>query len=266
VEPIDVVNQTPVVMPTPGVDSVARAAGPNDHAENSDSVVLVTADNMVVAGSGVKRKSRSKNPFNNNKHLKLACGSEFYPVGEEYPADLLKINEDSQDLFQFTTEIDSSNRSPSYGKEVTVVTCVLFDDVAGNKKHYNLISIPLKHLRILCKQLGITSYGSFTKQECRKAIASILKYHNKLQECGIHPRTQIGLITSSICRAVNIVFSDTFIESFRSINSGKTRKDHETRNMPKDFWSDASLAYNEVTLEKVDDNDRVSEDCQIWMD
>jgi hypothetical protein len=61
-----------------------------------------------------------------------------------------------------------------------------------------------------------------------------------------------GLMTSSICRAVNVVFSELFIESFKTVNDIKTRRDHETQNTNKTFWINAALAYNDCNDEEGD--------------
>jgi hypothetical protein len=180
-------------------------------------------------------------------------GVEIISPRFEYPPDFLKINEDSRDLFQFSTEIDPDRKSATYGKEFPVVTFVTFETTTGKKFGYDLITMWNHHLRQLARQLGVKNISSATKFECRRGIATILQYHKEIAATGIHPRTVAGLAVSSICRATNIVFSESFIESFRTINCHKTRRDHETGNMPKDFWSDASLCYNEVKMETSED-------------
>jgi hypothetical protein len=51
-------------------------------------------------------------------------------------------------------------------------------------------------------------------------------------------------MTSTVCRAVNIIFSEHFIEDFKQVNDRKTRRDHETSNLNRDFWIRASIAHN----------------------
>jgi hypothetical protein len=50
-------------------------------------------------------------------------------------------------------------------------------------------------------------------------------------------------ITSSVCRAVNVVFSADFIEDFKTVNDPKSRQEHKTKNIYKAFWICAALAY-----------------------
>ena len=41
-----------------------------------------------------------------------------------------------------------------------------------------------------------------------------------------------------------MVFSDSFVNSLKTINDKKSRYDHETGNTHKHFWIHATLAYN----------------------
>lgn len=52
------------------------------------------------------------------------------------------------------------------------------------------------------------------------------------------------LTSTSICRAINVVFSEEFIEDFKNVNDWKARKDHESKNRSKAFWIRAAIAYN----------------------
>jgi hypothetical protein len=83
-------------------------------------------------------------------------------------------------------------------------------------------------------------------------LARLFMYQDKLETSGLKPTSNAGLMTSSICRAVNVVFSEQFIESFKTVNDIKTRRDHETQNTNKAFWIDAALAYNDCDDEERD--------------
>lgn len=80
--------------------------------------------------------------------------------------------------------------------------------------------------------------------ECRKSIALSFAFQNKLVGYGLNPRTNAAKGTSSICRAVNVVFSDQFINQFLTLNDQKTQKDHEDETNFKDFWIQALEAHN----------------------
>jgi hypothetical protein len=144
-------------------------------------------------------------------------------------------------------QVDPSSRSSTYGQECLCVVSVSIPLQIANKptKHYDLEGMFLRHLRQLAKQMGLKNCGTFSKYDCRKYIGTLLKFHSSMEDHGLNPRTQVGLKTSSICRAVNVVFSSSFIESFRTVNNSKTREDHETKNTNKQFWSDATIAYND---------------------
>ncbi len=51
-------------------------------------------------------------------------------------------------------------------------------------------------------------------------------------------------MTSTVCCAVNIIFSVHFIEDFKQVNERKTCRDHETSILNRDFWIRASIARN----------------------
>ncbi len=105
----------------------------------------------------------------------------------------------------------------------------------------SLFTIPL---RTLCKNLGIANCGSKNKYELRKGIALFFSYQDKLEANGLKPSSHAGRLTSTICRAINVVFSEQFIESFKTVNDLKNRRNHETRNTNKQFWINAAMAHN----------------------
>ena len=50
--------------------------------------------------------------------------------------------------------------------------------------------------------------------------------------------------TSNLCRAINVVFSESFVNNWKNVNDKRTRINHETGNTHKHFWIHAALAYN----------------------
>jgi hypothetical protein len=50
--------------------------------------------------------------------------------------------------------------------------------------------------------------------------------------------------TNNIIRITNIIFSNDFLDSFLSLNDYKARVDHETGELPNDFWEDVLEAMN----------------------
>ena len=110
--------------------------------------------------------------------------------------------------------------------------------------NFDLKSLTVDHLRKLCTNIGIVNCGSQNKFNCRKAIATYFRYQDTLETSGLKPMSHASRVTSTICRAVNIVFSGEFIEDFKTVNDRKNRKDHETKNTSKAFWIRAALAHN----------------------
>ena len=107
-------------------------------------------------------------------------------------------------------------------------------------------------LQTLCKNLGIPNSVSQNKYECCRMLARLFLYQDKLETIGLKPTSNAGLMISSICCAVNVVFREHFIESFKTVNDIKTQHDHETQNTNKTFWINAALAYNNCNYEEGD--------------
>ena len=50
--------------------------------------------------------------------------------------------------------------------------------------------------------------------------------------------------TSNLCRAINVVFSNNFINGLKMVNDKESQHNHEMGNTHKYFWIGAALAYN----------------------
>jgi uncharacterized membrane protein YgcG len=141
---------------------------------------------------------------------------------------------------------------------------------------FDLCSVSVDHLRKLCANLGILNAGSLSKFNCRKAIAICFRKNQEEEESSsssrattidIQPTTATttfsphaassssSRVTSSVCRAVNVVFSADFVKEFQMMmmmmmNNQKLpqqQQDHETKKKnryKKAFWIRAALAYN----------------------
>ena len=55
---------------------------------------------------------------------------------------------------------------------------------------------------------------------------------------------QANQATSNLCRAINVVFSESFVNDLKTVNDKKARINHETGNTHKHFWIRTALAYN----------------------
>jgi hypothetical protein len=170
---------------------------------------------------------------------------------KDLPMSLSKLTDKDRDKFELVLEIDNNPKINNFGKEFLVAksvtlppTCPDDCDDPTNTTTYKLSSLTIDNLRKLCKNIGIVNCGSHNKYNCRKAIATYFRYQDMLLEKGMKPTSHSSRITSTVCRAINVVFSTEFVDDFKSVNDRKTRQDHETRNTNKAFWVRAALAHN----------------------
>ena len=166
------------------------------------------------------------------------------------PPELSNLTIRDRDKFVLVVEIDKTPRSVTLGQEFLVAQSVRIPGITLDPNLppcpilFNLCVLTVDNLRNLCTCLGILNAGSLSKFNCRKAIATYCRYQESLDRTGLRPTAHAARITSSVCRAVNVVFSVDFIEEFKTVNDRKGRKDHETQNTFKAFWIRAVAAHN----------------------
>ena len=172
-------------------------------------------------------------------------------VVKEIPSELVCLTDEDSSKFGMALEIDKNPKSKTYGAEFLVAQTVnvIVDD---KPVVFDLNTLTVELIRRLCKNIGVVNCGSFNKFECRKALATFLNYHDDLHNKGLSARSAAGRLTSTIIRAVNVVFSDSFRDGFLSVNDRKVRRDHETRNTHKHFWYQAAMAFNTVAEDPSD--------------
>lgn len=172
------------------------------------------------------------------------------------PPSLALLTDRDRKKFLSALEVDKSPKSSTYGQSFLCVHSVVIgggqDQEAGAETVVDLKGLFAVQLRTLCKNMGIPNSASRNKYECRRMLARLFTYQDKLETSGLKASSNAGLMTNSICRAVNVVFSEQFIESFKTVNDIKTRRDHETQNTSKTFWINAALAYNDCNDEEGD--------------
>ena len=181
----------------------------------------------------------------------MAKNSNQKPKGRKkatkpLPSDLALLTDDDRQKFTLALEIDPNQKSNRFGKEFMAAQSVCIRPASADEPPvvYNLKELLVEHVRKLCSNLGITNCGSQNNFNCRKAIATYFRYEDALDATGMKPRSHASMLTNTVCRAINVVFSDEFIEDFKTANDRKTRKDHETKNTNKAFWIQAAMAYN----------------------
>jgi hypothetical protein len=156
------------------------------------------------------------------------------------PLEVIALTDKDSDMFVISMENDPNTKSTTYGNEFSVVTSVKLKD--GGQ--YNLKSLTVEQTRVLCRNIGVLNCGSMNKFCCRKAIANFITYQSSLMMAGLNPRSNWARVTSTVLRAVNVIFSETFIDAFLTVNDRKGRKDHEIGSTCKSFWIGAALAHN----------------------
>ncbi|KAI2490486.1 hypothetical protein MHU86_24083 [Fragilaria crotonensis] len=135
---------------------------------------------------------------------------------------------------------------------------------------FDLKTLVIDHLRRFCKNVGVLNCGSLNKFDCRKALAKFLKikdpqhhYHHHQEDNTLDDEMRLSArrvaatarLTSTILRAVNVVFSDKFRNDFlrcvminNKDNGRKRTRDHDDvrRNTNRNFWHRAAMAHNMV--------------------
>ena len=153
------------------------------------------------------------------------------------------MTDDDRSRFGLALELDPNPRSKSYGSECLVAQTVRVN-VNNGEVIVDLKILIVDHLRRLCKNVGVVNCGSANKFECRKALATFIKYQDELERKGLTATSTASRLTSTICRAVNVVFSEQFVDSFFSVNDRLSRRDNESKKTHKSFWINATLAHN----------------------
>ena len=156
--------------------------------------------------------------------------------------------------FLSALEVNKSQKSSTYGQSFLCALSVVIErgEQGGAETLVDLKGLFAMQLQTLCKNLGIPNSVSQNKYECCRMLARLFLYQDKLETIGLKPTSNAGLMISSICCAVNVVFREHFIESFKTVNDIKTQHDHETQNTNKTFWINAALAYNNCNYEEGD--------------
>ena len=99
-------------------------------------------------------------------------------------------------------------------------------------------------VRVFGRNMGVPGCFSKSKFLCHVVIANHFDFHSRLGKYGLSPTARANQTTSNLCRAINVVFSDSFVNDLKTFNDKKSQHDYETSNTHKHFWIHATLAYN----------------------
>ena len=150
-------------------------------------------------------------------------------------------------------EIDPHQRSPTYGKPFCVAT-----SVKGKPPDNSVVvlnKLTTDQVCVFGRNMGVPGCFSKSKFLCCVAIAHHFDFHSRLGKYGLSPTAQANKTTHNLCRAINVVFSDSFVNGLKTVNDKKSQHDHETGNTHKHFWIHAALAYNNQQYDDVVCND-----------
>ena len=130
-------------------------------------------------------------------------------------------------------ELDPHSKNKTYGKLMHVTSRV--KGIGQNDNDIVLDHLTTDQVCLLARNIGVTNLGSKNKFVCRLAIASHFEFQHQLSSFGLSPTAQANQTTANICRAVNVIFSEQFIEDLKKVNNRKSWADHESGNTHNHF-------------------------------
>ena len=139
-------------------------------------------------------------------------------------------------------ELDPHSKSKTYGKSMCVVSRV--KGIEQNDNNVILDHLTTEQVHLFAKNIGVPNLGSKNKFICHLAMASHFEFQHQLSSFSLSPTAQANQTTANVCRAVNVIFSDQFIEELKKVNDKKSRADHDCGNTHKHFWIRVAMAYN----------------------
>ena len=147
------------------------------------------------------------------------------------------------DLIIISEEINPHQKSSTYGKPFHVATSVKGKPLDESVVIWNKLTTDQVH--VFGRNMGVP--GCFFQMEVSMLSCHCTTFQffvNGWVWYGLSPTTQVNQTTSNLCRAIIVVFSESFVNDMKTVNNRKTRIDHETGNTHKHFWICATLAYN----------------------
>ena len=139
-------------------------------------------------------------------------------------------------------ELDPHSKSKTYGKSLHVVSRI--KGSGQNDEDIVLDQLTTDQAHLFARNSGVPNLGSKNKFVCHLAIALHFEFQQQLSNFGLSPTAWANQTTANVCRAVNVIFSEQFIEDLKKVNDRKSWADHESRNTHKHFWLRVMMAYN----------------------
>ena len=152
-------------------------------------------------------------------------------------ADMTSV--DSHHLVM-SEELDPHSKSKTYGKSLHVVSRV--KGIGQNDEDIVLDQLTTDQVHLFARNIGVPNLGSKNKFVCHLAIVLHFKFQQQLSNFGLSPTAWANQTTASVCRAVNVIFSEQFIEDLKKVNDRKSQADHESVNTHNHFWIRVAMA------------------------
>ena len=148
--------------------------------------------------------------------------------------------EDDKDLIIILEEIDSHQKSSTYGKPFHVATSV--KGKPPDESVVILSKLTTDQVHVFGRSMGAPGYFSKSKFLCHVAIAQHFDCHQQLGWYGLSPTARANQTICNLCRAINVVLSESLVNDLNTVNDKKTRIDLEAGNTHKHFWICTTLA------------------------
>ena len=139
-------------------------------------------------------------------------------------------------------ELNPHSKSKTCGKSMHVVSRV--KGIEQNNDNIVLDHLTTDQVCLFARNIGVPNLGSKNKYVCHLAMALRFEFQHQLSSFSLSPTAWANQTTANVCRAVNVVFSNQFIEELKKVNDKKSWADHESGNTQKHFWIQAAMAYN----------------------
>ena len=128
--------------------------------------------------------------------------------------------EEDKDFIIISEEIDPHQRSSTYGKPFCVST-----SVKGKPPDNSVVvlkKLTTDQVHVFGRSMGVPGCFSKSKFLCHVAIAQHFSFCNRLGKYGLSPTARANQATPNLCRVINMVFSDSFVNGLKTVNAKKS--------------------------------------------
>ena len=119
-------------------------------------------------------------------------------------------------------ELDPHSKSKTYGKSMRVVSRV--KGIEQNDDDIVLDHLTTDQVCLFARNIGVPNLGSKNKFVCCLAMVSHFIFQHQLSSFSLSPTARANQTTGNICRTVNVIFSNQFIEDLKKVNNRKSRQ------------------------------------------